>query len=627
MKRALLVQLPVPGYLWPTLDANVPLAAGCLSSWAAGPGRASGWEVELLPWREADLLGDEALLRAILGRQPDLVGFSLYLWNSERSLDVARKVSEAGPAVALGGPEVLPENEWLWNAAGFAVRLPGEGEEAFAAVLRSCGERARRTDPIDLRALPSPYLSGLLPPYPDGSIWLETVRGCPFRCAYCHYGKRYARTRSFASGWLEAHLAWARERGVREVYLMDPSFNVRADWEEVLRALEAGNPEGRLALHTELVADRLGPGDGRRLARAGLKNCEVGLQTIHDSVLAAVGRTWERKAWLEGVRELTGAGIKVIVGLIAGLPGDTLAGFGESLDFVLREAPEAEVQLFPLALLPGTRLRADAGKLGLLALERPPYTVQQTPGLTFEELAACTDLFEEATGLELDPLGPPALGGFEGAARLGEVSGYVSGLLLEAATAPGDWVERVAARAAQSFVLWLKGWREGFPEEIGRFLRRLRHGVLTIVLEGAEAWPAERARALLSATGPSGHYLDRSFAFLYGRGARLVPRLVALVRESSGPASDRLGGAGRLADVAWWVRPEGPWIQEVRGHVERGDFAVVPGGPEEELKALSELLGEDARSVLFGRPEVQARWDALTGGEAFRAEHRWARLP
>jgi hypothetical protein len=60
--------------------------------------------------------------------------------------------------------------------------------------------------------------------------------------------------------------------------------------------------------------------------------------------------------------------------LIYGLPGDTLAGFYASLDFALSLMPN-HLDIFPLSVLPGTRLQDTAPDFGLQHLQDIPYTV------------------------------------------------------------------------------------------------------------------------------------------------------------------------------------------------------------------------------------------------------------
>ncbi len=626
-KTALLLQLPVPNFRWPQVDANLPLAAGYLATWARE--RCPGWDVEVLPWDQADLLGDEALLALLRARRPDLVGFSAYGWNGERSLELARRVQAEGTPVVLGGPEVDPGNGWLRDGLGGLTAVPGEGEEAFARLLAA---HPRLPDGFfaaprpDLAALPSPYLRGVLPPHADGSVWLETLRGCPFACAYCTYGKRHRRVRRFPEPWLREHLAWAQRAGAGEVYLMDPSFNVRQEWEATLATLEASG--GGLSFHTELVADALRPGDARRLAAAGLRSCEVGLQSVHPEVLAAAGRPWHRERWLRGVRELLDARVSVVVGLILGLPGDTPERFAQSLEFVLTQAPGAEVQVFPLALLPGSRLRERAAELRLEALPRPPYTVTRTPGYRPEDLAGAFELFEEVTGLEIDPVGPPALAGpWRGGAR----APFLTGLRLDLGGPERGWeawVDHAAPRAANHFVLWLRGWSECLPGQVRRFLSRLPHTALTVVLEDAAGWDPERLD-LLRAAGTGDHYLDRDARPFAGPDCRVVPRVVALVELDAPLPHPRWTARVRSrADLVWALDGGPGWTSRVARLAEEGETLFVRGEIEsDELEPLAAALGPDAVGLCFASAGAQAQWDRLLGLPPFRAPDHRETLP
>jgi hypothetical protein len=622
----LLTQLPPPDFRWPRLDTNLPLAAGYLAAWSRQ--RLPGLAVEILPWGEADLLGDVALAHAILAREPRLVGLSVYLWNAERSLHLARHLHESGVAVVLGGPEVTPDNPWLWEASAFAQRVCGEGEVPFAELLskqRMGGAVEGRA--VDLAELPSPYLTGLLPPYPDGAVWLETVRGCPFRCIYCNYGRRGGRPRRFPEGWLPAHLRWAVERGVREVYLMDPSFNVRADWEKVLGQLESGNRQGSLDLHTELVADALRPGDAGRLAAAGLASCELGLQSIHAEVLAAARRPWRREAWLRGARELLGAGVDTVVGLILGLPEDTPERFASSVEFILEELPGAEIQVFPLALLPGTELRTRAGELGLQHQPRPPYAVMTTPGYSGDALVEALHGFEDRTGLELDPVPLPDLSGNWCG---GDSAPYLSGALLDAGAGalPSDWPERVSRRAARSLTLWVRGWDPTLPRQLGRLTAELPHAVLTVVLDDGAGWPSERLSQLLAA-GSGEHYLDRCAAHLYGAGARLIPRLLALVPLGDPAATPEWQAEIRSrAEWLWAADVMEGWTCRAMELARAGENLFLNGKPHpSELLPMAEQLGHDAGGIGFADPLIQESWRQLLGDDGFRAPEHRMRLP
>src|SRR6266545_7503540 len=121
--RVLLAQLPVPN----NPPTNVPLAAGYLKAYAQAQGLLEQVDVDILPRALADHAGDALLVEEIVARQPDMLGLSLYTWNSECSLDVAARARARLPGllVVAGGPEVQRDNDWVLrlDPVGFAQNL------------------------------------------------------------------------------------------------------------------------------------------------------------------------------------------------------------------------------------------------------------------------------------------------------------------------------------------------------------------------------------------------------------------------------------------------------------------------------------------------------------------------
>ena len=120
MKRLKLVQLPVPPPAALAATGNVPLAAGCLGVAARVHGLDQRLALEVLPPAITDVTGDTRLADLIAKDEPDFLGLSLYLWNSERSLHLAREVKRRSPRtrVLIGGGGGQP---FLCGRAGVAV--------------------------------------------------------------------------------------------------------------------------------------------------------------------------------------------------------------------------------------------------------------------------------------------------------------------------------------------------------------------------------------------------------------------------------------------------------------------------------------------------------------------------
>jgi hypothetical protein len=110
-------------------------------------------------------------------------------------------------------------------------------------------------------------------------------------------------------------------------------------------------------------------------------NCslQVGLQSAHPNVHKMVHRVFSAAEFSRSITLLNETGAIFGFDLIYGLPGDTLEGFSASIDFAMRLYPN-HLDIFPLAILPGTALAAKAESLGLSSLKEPPYTLQYSPG-------------------------------------------------------------------------------------------------------------------------------------------------------------------------------------------------------------------------------------------------------
>ena len=80
----------------------------------------------------------EEILAALYGEEPDIIGFSCYLWNIEYILAIAEDLKKIRPGLIItaGGPEVSyrPE-EFLRTYRFFDVIMVGEGEKTFSELL------------------------------------------------------------------------------------------------------------------------------------------------------------------------------------------------------------------------------------------------------------------------------------------------------------------------------------------------------------------------------------------------------------------------------------------------------------------------------------------------------------
>lgn len=418
--RVLYLQLPVLDFGYDYAGADHPLAGGYMASYCLARGVAHE-PVFLEPWLTS-FASNPVLLKEILSKEPHVLVATLYLWNVQRTVNLARALRQERRSmlVLAGGPEAAGSFGRRFPNHPFHLIHRGEGEDALRLVLGEIQSRpgmspealkraARRATPtIGLNEIPSPYIRGLLDPAPDGSIWVETMRGCPFNCAFCYYGKSFDGMRWFPRDWLRDHILWAGARGVKEIYLLDPSFQVTPGLKERLREIARWNQAG-IPLHTEARVEGVDRQLARAFYRAGFRSLETGLQSLHAQVLEKVNRKGNARQLVQGARVLLEEGIKLEVDLILGLPGDTPEGFLETVDFLVREGLGNCVTVFPLLVLPGTRLRQRARSWRVRYRKSPPYQVEAVGDTDIEGFRSAMEEAERRLGVGLYPQHLPDL--------------------------------------------------------------------------------------------------------------------------------------------------------------------------------------------------------------------------
>jgi radical SAM superfamily enzyme YgiQ (UPF0313 family) len=343
-------------------------------------------------------------------RRPDVVGFSCYCWGMNQIAEVCNQLKSVLPkaALVLGGPEASPIAEaWLARLPGVDAVVKGEGEATFAGLLAAlarqrnlrevAGLAFREGDHIcvtpprplieDLNEIPSPYLTGVLPPR-EGVTYLETFRGCPFRCAYCYEGKNFPKLRYFDPERTRAEVRWLAESGqVHRFSFVDSVFNLRPNKTAGLAEIIATAGQGRCRLHTiEVVAETITEKTVAAFHRAGIDSLEMGPQTVNPGTLKNVHRFHNPERFARALRLLREAGIRTLCDLIVGLPGDDFFKVLHSARTVFAYGPD-RVVFSILHVLPGTVLwEQGAEKFGLAFDPRPPHIALGCRGFPFEEL-------------------------------------------------------------------------------------------------------------------------------------------------------------------------------------------------------------------------------------------------
>ena len=178
--------------------------------------------------------------------------------------------------------------------------------------------------------------------------------------------------------------------------MLDSTFNFPA--ERGRRLLELVRREApHLHLHLEAKAEFLDRPTARLLARQP-SSVQLGLQSFRPEILRNIHRSLDPQIFHDQAALLNREGVTFGFDLIYGLPGDDYRGFAGSVQGALELRPN-HLDLFPLAVLPGTALDRRRAEFGLVADAEPPYLLRSSASLDAaamdrcRRLAAAVDLF------------------------------------------------------------------------------------------------------------------------------------------------------------------------------------------------------------------------------------------
>lgn len=380
------------------------------------------------------------ILRGIALSKPDVVLFSVYIWNSEIVFKLIPELRKILPhaLIGAGGPEVSYEpGSILGRVPALDFIMAGEGEQTVTDVCESVAESAsvpdsssaekydarrvsavssipgvwtRGADGVPVFAGPRPLFKTLdeLPfPYDDGCgnlvngvdaknsiIYYESSRGCPFSCSYCLSSvDKSVRFSSLERVYKD--LRFFLNHKVTLVKFVDRTYNLNEDRYIAIWNFIMANWNGLTTFHFEIAAQQLSDKalDAIKNVPAGMMQFEIGIQSTNPPTLEQVGR----KADMERISLVLSRIPKTIhvhLDLIAGLPFETPVEFERSFNYTIARRPQM-LQFGFLKILSGTAMETYAQKTtGYEWLTVPPYEVLVSPWVTYEQMQHYKDIEE-----------------------------------------------------------------------------------------------------------------------------------------------------------------------------------------------------------------------------------------
>jgi len=350
------------------------------------------------------------LLSDLYKKNPDVIGFSCYIWNIEETLSLVQLIKKVMPEVSivLGGPEVSYDIKyWLERVKEIDYIVYGEGEHTFHQLLKALEENRNvseinglaynlkdtfvMTPPqkkLNLNDLPSPYQDDMdIASLRDKIVYFEASRGCPFSCAYC-LSSADTGVRFFGLERVKEDLLKLIKSEVKTIKFVDRTFNINKRFAiEIFRFLIDNNIS--TVFQFEITADIMHRDVLQFLVENAPENLfrfEIGIQSTNEYTNSLINRRQNFKKLSTTVLKLKeNKKIDLHLDLIAGLPEEDYASFRKTFNDVFALKPE-ELQLGFLKILRGTQMWREASKYNYIYMEKAPYEIFQNSVLSFADV-------------------------------------------------------------------------------------------------------------------------------------------------------------------------------------------------------------------------------------------------
>ena len=373
---------------------TIPVNLGYVGSYAK---TIHGNSIEISLFKYANTAID-----AIKKNPPDVLGLSNYSWNSLLSERIASIAKLKNPKVVTvqGGPnfphDTEQQLEFLKKRPNTNIHIMFEGEASFSNILdRVLKDRKNEQElfdaPIDgcvfihpdkrkglvkgskplsrikfLDDIPSPYLNGMLDDFFDGRLspFIETNRGCPCKCSFCHTGSNYyQKIHMFSLERIKAEFEYIGVRASRQkntiLHLADVNFGMfprdreicempvemqkKYSWPLTICATTGKNNKERIIEATSILGNAF--------------SIAMSVQSMDDKVLKNIKRSnIKLDHYTEVNKHLKKEGRSTTGELIIGLPGETKKSFTKGVKEVI-DSGVNRVTIYTLMMLYGTEFK------------------------------------------------------------------------------------------------------------------------------------------------------------------------------------------------------------------------------------------------------------------------------
>ena len=341
-------------------------------------------------WRVADVLIEKVVIEPYvdsLTEEIHVVAMSCYVWNFNYNNRLAQAIKKRWPdcKIVVGGPEITKHDpDLIRNRPWFDLAVLGENESVLADFLQDLNllrvtermgvvtkftheiQQPERTK--DLKEIPSPILSGfydsIMSSYRAKGVkvdhwqvtW-ETMRGCPYHCAFCDIGDDYwNKTTWFDLDRVYKEIDWMGSNKIEYLSVCDSNWGIHPRDIEITKRIIASKQRTGYPRILDVTWAKNNPDRVRQIIeldqRAGtglLRGLNMSLQSMDPTTLEINSRFNLVDSVLDKtLRWYKANNIPTFSEIIWPLPGETLESFISGIQHMMDIGQRDFVVVHPL---------------------------------------------------------------------------------------------------------------------------------------------------------------------------------------------------------------------------------------------------------------------------------------